>query len=247
MLIYKSISKQDKKRVLYKNIILSKILFIPYFIPTIYLKGISRVDLENITNFLYNGETLVIQADLSTFLETAKELKVSGLQNVEDDNKSDLGVPEREFHRRIDNPLEDTEVHRTTAKGNNDPQQYLKMPSENKLIVPADNAEYVNLELNEQLGNLIEKSLGAWKCKVCNKTDKFLSHIRQHAETHIQGVVHSCSICKKTFATSSSMRVHAINTHSNLYFCTVCGKEDMNKKGVQNHKKKCQGTPEQQM
>ena len=84
----------------------------------IYLKGISRTDLENVTNFLYNGETLVTQQDLNSFLETAQELKVTGLQNVEDDNKSDLDVPEREFHRRIDNPLEDTEVHRTTAKVN---------------------------------------------------------------------------------------------------------------------------------
>ena len=156
-------------------------------------------------------------------------------------------MPEREFHRRIDNPLEDTEVHRTTAKGNNDPQQYLKVPAETKFIVPSENTEYVNQELNEQLGNLIEKSLEDWKCKVCNKTNKFLSHMREHAETHIKGVVHSCSFCKKIFSTSSSMRAHVNNIHSKLYFCMDCGREDMNKMNVQNHKRKCSGTPEEQV
>ena len=30
----------------------------------VYLKGISRTDLENVTNFLYNGETFVTQEEL---------------------------------------------------------------------------------------------------------------------------------------------------------------------------------------
>jgi len=214
----------------------------------VYLKGISRVDLENVTNFLYNGETLVTQQDLNTFLETAQELKVTGLQNVEDDNKSDLDLQENEFHRRIDNPLGDTKAPKTMAKSNDDTfQQYLNTPSETKLIVPADNAEYVNQELNEQLGNLIEKSLGGWRCKVCNKATNNLTNKRQHAETHIQGAIHSCSICQKSFSTSSSMRVHVNNIHSKLYFCNVCGKEDMNKMTVHVHKKKCNGTPEVQV
>ena len=33
----------------------------------IYFKGISRVDLENVTNFLYNGEKLLSHQELNTF------------------------------------------------------------------------------------------------------------------------------------------------------------------------------------
>ena len=46
----------------------------------IYFKGISRIELENIIAFLYNGEVSISQEELQTFLNTAQELKVKGLQ-----------------------------------------------------------------------------------------------------------------------------------------------------------------------
>merc|ERR1712098_1015407 len=121
-------------------------------------------------------------------------------------------------------------------------QQDQTLPSETKLIVPADNIEHRNQDLNNQLRNLIEKSMGVWICKVCNKTASNAYNMKQHAETHIQGSMHSCSICKKTFSTYNSMRVHVNNIHSKLYFCNACGREDMNKMNVHDHKKKCNGT-----
>merc|ERR1719391_1813920 len=51
----------------------------------IYLKGIGRKELENITDFLYNGETFVTQEELSSFLEISQELKVKGLQSSEEE------------------------------------------------------------------------------------------------------------------------------------------------------------------
>ena len=49
--------------------------------PYIYLKGIKRDVIEPILDFLYNGETKVAQEELNTFLETAQEIQVRGLQN----------------------------------------------------------------------------------------------------------------------------------------------------------------------
>merc|ERR1712129_566708 len=45
----------------------------------IYLKGVSSVELEPITDFLYNGEAFITQDYLTTFLGTAKELQIKGL------------------------------------------------------------------------------------------------------------------------------------------------------------------------
>ena len=81
----------------------------------VYLKCISRVYFENVTNFLYNGETLVSHQELNAFLETVQELKVTGFQTVEDENKSNLDVSENDLYSRIDIPHEDTQVHRTIA------------------------------------------------------------------------------------------------------------------------------------
>ena len=49
--------------------------------PFIYLKGIRIVELENIVEFLYNGEAHVAHEELNKFLKTGKELQVKGLQN----------------------------------------------------------------------------------------------------------------------------------------------------------------------
>ena len=57
----------------------------------IYLKGVSKIDIENIADFLYDDEALVSQEQLNSFLETAQELKIKGLQNIEDDQYPNVG------------------------------------------------------------------------------------------------------------------------------------------------------------
>merc|ERR1719186_786502 len=46
----------------------------------LYLKGINRVELEHVIDFLYNGAAYIAQEELNKFLETAQELQVKGLQ-----------------------------------------------------------------------------------------------------------------------------------------------------------------------
>merc|ERR1712179_439905 len=53
-----------------------------------------------------------------------------------------------------------------------------------------------NNDLDLQILEMIEKSDGMWKCKVCGKTKVDKSHIREHAESHIEGMSHLCHICK---------------------------------------------------
>ena len=66
-------------------------------------------------------------------------------------------------------------------------------PSETKLIVPANNTEYVKQDFflflidqtqYSKLGNLIEKSFGGWRCKVCNKATNNLTNIRPCRNPH---------------------------------------------------------------
>ena len=52
--------------------------------PFIYLKGLNRIDLEHVIDFLYNGEAYVAQGELNKFLDTAQELQVKGLQSNKD-------------------------------------------------------------------------------------------------------------------------------------------------------------------
>ena len=47
----------------------------------VYLKGIKSKNLKHVGQFLYNGEVYINQEDISEFLETAKELKIIGIEN----------------------------------------------------------------------------------------------------------------------------------------------------------------------
>ena len=60
--------------------------------PFIYLKGVRRADLQNIVDFLYNGEASIAQEELDTFLETAKVLKILGIEN--NDSNDFVDAPE---------------------------------------------------------------------------------------------------------------------------------------------------------
>merc|ERR1719210_3333605 len=46
----------------------------------VYLKGIRKVQLETVIDFIYNGEAYITQKELEIFLAIGKELQVKGLQ-----------------------------------------------------------------------------------------------------------------------------------------------------------------------
>ena len=93
-------------------------------------------------------------------------------------------------------------------------------------------------ELDLQITQMVEKSDGVWKCKVCEKiTSKNKGHIWEHAETHIGGMSHACHICDKSLSSRKSLRLHISAIHSEQLFCELCGKSGLNKNSYREHKK----------
>merc|ERR1719309_735987 len=78
----------------------------------IYLKGIKRNEIENVIEFLYNGETFVTQEKLSAFLEITQELKVEGLQSDEEnieDSQPKQETSEGNYEFRLNVPAKTTD------------------------------------------------------------------------------------------------------------------------------------------
>ena len=95
-------------------------------------------------------------------------------------------------------------------------------------------------ELDSQIEEIIAKNGGLWNCKVCGKTAKQRCDIKDHAETHMEGISHSCHICSKSFSTRSSVKTHIKNVHSQqLFNCNLCGKSEMKKNTFLTHKREC--------
>jgi len=223
----------------------------------IYLKGIGRKVLENIIEFLYIGETFVTHEEFNAFLEIAKELKVKGLRSSE--AKIDGSMETRVITASTSKPKvnvipdniesEDRKLESTEFNL----QDPIKEDSISDLLTASDNEpEFVakNEEsLNEQVDKLFEQQMGVWKCKMCEKTSNRRENIKAHAETHIGGLRFTCNVCMKNFASRISLSHHVQFLHNSkkLYSCSGCGKVNMNRKAVYNHKRYCNGSPEEQI
>ena len=92
-----------------------------------------------------------------------------------------------------------------------------------------------NTDLDLQILEMIEKSDGVWKCKICGRTTIKKDRIREHAESHIEGMSHTCHICRKSYPNRNTLRCHINNVHSGLFSCDVCGKSGMNKGSYYEH------------
>jgi hypothetical protein len=211
----------------------------------IYLKGINRAELEQVADFLYNGEAFVAQEELNKFLETAHGLQVKGLQsdrkNSDDNFSGKNPFPSDALLRQSENiysnvsDIVDQEGIADTFEDQVDTIDTWNAP----LVKANDNnvAVSTNHELDLQIDQMIEKREGVWNCKVCAKQAASKQVIMNHSETHVVGVTHVCHICNKTASTRVSLKMHISNNHSDLVFsCDICGKSGMNKLARRNHK-----------
>ena len=64
--------------------------------------------------------------------------------------------------------------------------------------------------------------------------------IKDHAETHIEGISHTCHICSKLSSTRKALKVHILDVHSQqLFNCNICGKSEMKRIVFKHHKRTC--------
>ena len=185
--------------------------------PFIYLKGIKRVELEHVIDFLYNGEANIGQEELNNFLETAQELGVKGL----------LGNGKDEEERKQEIDIKDVKIRSKEISGS------CNASSENVVVslvdfeddfehnhsdlvqAPQNNYQLdPNQDLDFQIETMLMKNGGAWQCKVCGKTTNQKRDLKRHAEMHIDGVSHLCGFCDKTFRTRNYLRMHKQRKHN---------------------------------
>ena len=85
---------------------------------------------------------------------------------------------------------------------------------------------------------MIEKNEGVWRCKICGKTAPRNHNIRNHAETHIEGMSHACHICSKTFPNRPCLSAHISGIHSKFFSCDLCDKTGMSRVAYRDHKRR---------
>ena len=168
----------------------------------IYLKGIHSVHFEHLLDFIYTGEVSVSRDEIKKFLEIAKELQVMGFENA----LSSVGEMIKE--EPVEHSSEDIQENKDNFTEELivcDKLETYKDSEEKNVVKLEIN---VNSDLDLRIEQMIEKYDGVWICKVCGKTAANSGHLREHAETHIEGMTHVCHICNKTFPNRPCLRYH---------------------------------------
>ena len=70
-----------------------------------------------------------------------------------------------------------------------------------------------NDNVNELVKSMILKTDNTLQCQQCGKTGTHSGTMQRHVETHIEGAVHTCSLCGKTARSSHALLMHKIRYH----------------------------------
>ena len=170
--------------------------------PMLCLYGINHQDLYNVMDYIYNGEVQIYQGDLDRFLTIAQQLRLEGL--LSNDNNEETKNVTVEDEQEI--KKEEIKSRRISGRE----RQIVREANEYKdtLIAISINQEEIG-NLNEKLNENMEKCEdGSYRCKICGKTGNESRNMRNHIETHMEGLSFTCPICQKSFRSRNSLFKH---------------------------------------
>ena len=170
---------------------------------------------------VYNGEVKIFQDDLDRFLAIAQRYKIQGLISQEGENQPQQdGVLNKTEELLAEKPVLNkrnghypTEMENKEGIKRNELRIRTPTKSFEKQVVPI--SSNVN-DVEEQINQYMEK-LGPenYACKMCGKTATKTTNIRNHIETHLEGISYPCPICFKSFRSKNSFNNHKSVYHGN--------------------------------
>ena len=163
--------------------------------PFLCLDGISSTDLENILDYIYNGEVEIYQERLDRFLPIAQRFQVEGLLDGTKEEKKE------EEEIVLDFEPYSKPKYKKLEKVKSDANTVMQL---NTLIDSSDFSE-IDQKLYE---NMERNSDGTFSCKVCSKTAKDKTHMKYHVETHMKGLSYPCITCGKDFRSRNALSCH---------------------------------------
>ena len=189
----------------------------------ICLEGTESGDLNNILDYVYNGEVKIFQDDLDRFLAVAQRYKIQGLISQDSEDQP----PQHDGAITEETRAEDSVLNKRNQLGpikteNNEKSKQKKFtpPNSNgtQVVQATSNINDAEDQINQYMDKL---GPGNFVCKICGKTATMSGHIKNHIETHLEGISYSCTICSKSFRSKNSVNKHKSLYHKRLVKCTV--------------------------
>ena len=173
--------------------------------PMICLTGMTSLDLKNVLDYVYQGEVQIFQENIDRFLNIAQILKIDGLLSSGEDNDDQY------LSNKSETKQEQTQTY---IKSNDD--KYDEDSSVNFKAISLNDSSSVD-EIEQKVTEHLRKNEnGDYTCNLCGKTGgKNIRNMKNHIETHMEGIYFSCSICGKQFRSRNSMNNHKTVFHRN--------------------------------
>ena len=143
----------------------------------------------------------------------AQRLKLEGLLGGDDQTKEDAHDDtsnNKEEHINHDHESYVISVQSEKKRKPGPREQVQKVEGTISLNTSQSELSDLDEKLIEHVEKLTDKT---FRCKMCGNTAKNLAHIKNHIETHIEGLSFPCQICSKTFRSRNSMNSHKSQNH----------------------------------
>ena len=185
--------------------------------PMLCLTGISSIEMEKVLDYAYHGEVQIFQEDINKFLDIAQILKLDGLLGSRTENE-------------LEKDLNTHRPHEPTSKQESINDFDTNITNETKLNVCGQTQATVsNVSVNGNLSvDKIEQKVreylgknedGDYVCNLCGKVGyggpRCITSIKNHIETHLEGISYTCILCGKQFGSRNLLSNHKSVKHRN--------------------------------
>ena len=181
------------------------------------LDGVNANDLNNILQYIYNGEIQIFQDDLDRFLEISQRFKLQGLTGTENVSESRPKMEASQEEHCIGDDTRYLDQSFPIAEKEEGSVLNTNIGTISKSIY------FISGDFNDirELDNKIEENInrdvdGMFKCNICPKVNRNKGHMREHVESHIDGLSFPCHHCDKTFRSRNSLRKHSYVKHTTI-------------------------------
>ena len=178
--------------------------------PFLCIDEVTKEDLTNIMDYMYNGEVNIYQDHLDRFLGLAERFKLQGLLGVsgpEDDNtKDNMGIDQLRKNEEIFQHVEEDKWRSSVTESGKE------ISTLEKATIPVS-LQDIN-EIEEKVNQYVDKlDSKRFKCTICGKEASRSRNLKNHIETHLEGLSFPCDSCGKTFRSRNSLNCHSTKYH----------------------------------
>ena len=168
--------------------------------PILCLVGVNSQEVNNVLDYIYKGEVQISQDNLNTFLEVAQKFELEGLVGVE--NEIDVDNSKSEIHE-VEIPSFSNASEILSHK-----KEMLMTGDSNETALVSEMFSNIE-ELDSTIENeIFRNSDGFWQCGRCTRFSKQKCHIKEHFESHIEGLSFPCQYCDKKCRSRLALRFH---------------------------------------